>query len=126
MPEVPALDQVDGKLDVHRRFEGIAGELAIPLGGVAIADEEQRTWMVYRQVNRRSLDQFVVVHVAAETSGIGGANGPLLSRRDSNAAEHRPQGDREILQRVGWLLQPCDSSGGIDRPAAVERVRPDR
>src|SRR5687768_1134269 len=104
MAEVPALDQVHGKFDVHRRFQGIAGELAISLSGVAIADEEQRTWMVHGQVNRRSLDQLVVVHVAAETSGIGGANGPLLSRRNSDAAEHRPQGDREILQRVGWLL----------------------
>ena len=50
--------------------------------------------------------------------------GQLPSGRHPHAAEHRPQGNREILQRVRWLLEPCDSGGGIDYPAAVERVGP--
>ena len=44
--------------------------------------------------------------------------------RNSDAAEHRPQGNREILQRVGRPLEPCDAGGGIDCPPAVERVGP--
>src|SRR5438552_2612473 len=33
-------DEIDGELDVHRSFQGIAGEFAIPLRGVTVAHEQ--------------------------------------------------------------------------------------
>ena len=41
----------EGELYVHRGFEGVARELAVPLGGVTVAHEQQGAWFEDGRIN---------------------------------------------------------------------------
>jgi hypothetical protein len=120
VPEVPVANHVDRELDVHRRFERVTRQFAVALCGVAVANEQERTGMVYGQVDGRALANLVVVHVPAEPARIGRADRPLPLGRHGNAPEHRLQRNREILERLGWFLEQRHVAARVDAPAAVE------
>ena len=85
-------DEVDREFDVHRRLERVAIQLAVALRRVAVADVEQRARLRDRQIDGRAFDDFVEIHVAAEAARIAGRRRRRAeSRRDGDAAEHRPE-----------------------------------
>ena len=66
-----------------------AGELAIPLRRVTIAEEEQGARVHNGQVHRCSFTELAEVHVAAPRAQVARAERHFLGRRDGNASQHR-------------------------------------
>ena len=93
-----------------------------PSSGVAVADEQQRAFLVDGQVDRDALAKPVVIHVAAPGSEPAGAEGLIGRRRDPDAAEHRLQLDAEVLQTFGGLGEHRDAGLAVELPFAVELV----
>jgi integrase/recombinase XerD len=60
-----AADQVDAEFDVHRGLERIAGQFAVAREGMTVADEEDRAFLVDRQIDGDALADAAVIEVAA-------------------------------------------------------------
>ena len=107
-PNFAARDHVHREFDVHRRLERVAGQFAVALRRMAVAQEQQRARMIHRQVDGRALDDLVVVHVAAEPPRVSGAD-----RRSPAAAQRR----RSRASAAAALKSPSSLSVGFSRYA---------
>jgi Putative restriction endonuclease len=97
------LDQIHRELDFHRCFERITGEFAVTLDGMPVAHEQNRHFLVDRQVHRRSFPNSAVIHVAAPGAKPPAAKRLLLRRRQSYATPtHLSMGElhAEILEML--------------------------
>lgn len=82
----------------------------VTLGRVAVTNEQQRTRLVNRQIDRDALTQRVAVHVSGPRSQPARLECPLVWWRDANAAQHRPQWYPEVpqmLRRFGQRGKPA-------------------
>src|SRR5215207_491969 len=96
--------------DVHGDLRAGAGDLAVALGGVAVAEVEEGPFDEDRQVDRHSLAEATVVHVAAVRARRGAGDGLPARRGDAEAAEHRIERDREATEgrlRLGQRRRPA-------------------
>ena len=104
--EGPALDEVDLHRRHRRVLDGDAAELAVALGGVAVAEEEQRAGRVHRQVDDGARRHVRQVHVAAVV--VRDDRGDRLDfRRGADGANERLVGQRDAVV-------PLDAGDGVD------------
>src|SRR5690606_2958872 len=109
---------VDADFDVERSLQRPLRRFAIALGGMAIAEVEQRAGLEYRQVDGRSFDDAVEVHVAAEAAGIARRSGCEAEvRGNGQPAQHRTQGNGVVLESSGWVLEAGDAVLAVQMPS---------
>src|SRR5262245_23475724 len=94
-----------------------------PCAAWPISNEQQSSRMEHRQINSRTFHQLIEVHVAAEVAGIASEQRKLLLRRDSHAAEHRPQWDFVVFELLGGLGKPRYSGRNVKGPLAAKSWR---
>ncbi len=91
-------------------LDGVDAHLAVALGGVAVADREQRILHEHRQVERGAGDELLVVHVAAELARLDARHrAPGPRRRVRHHAEERAQ------RNLGAPRQPADHAVALQR-----------
>src|SRR5690606_20937001 len=85
---------------------------------MAIAEVEQRAGLEYRQVDGRSFDDAVEVHVAAEAAGIARRSGCEAEvRGNGQPAQHRTQGNGVVLEPCGRVLEARDAVLAVQMPS---------
>src|SRR5208282_1633119 len=92
------LDHAQLHARLQRNLYSGAGDFSIAHGGMAVADVEQSSLDVDREVNGIADARFWRIHVAAEFRGHHGTARLAIGGRDSDAAEERMHGNlhREI------------------------------
>ena len=93
-----------------------------PSRGVSVADEEERAFLVDRQVDGDSFADAVVIHVAAPGPEPAGAERLVGGRRDAHAAEHGLELHAEVLEPLGGFGERGGAGLPIEFPVAVEVV----
>ena len=76
------------KGDVHRNLDAGAVDLTAPLGGMAVAEVEERTWHEHGQIDGDALPESSVVHVPAVRATCGARDGLPAVGRHTEAANH--------------------------------------
>src|SRR5579872_4776267 len=87
-----------------------------------IAEEQQRAWMIHAEVERDTLAELAIVHVAAPRSEISRAERLFLRRRDSNTSEHRFERNRVVLHVLRRLGGTRHAVLTIESPLAGEML----
>ena len=118
----------------QRALDGGARQLGVALGGVGIADREERAGHGHRVVHRRALSDAPVVDVAADVVRWNGVDHVGFARRQAHHAEVRADRDPHVLEHAVPLLHGAVIDGharivddlvhdagriGLRRPAVV-------
>ena len=120
--------QPHGRL--HRRLDGRAADLAVALGGVGVAEPEQRPVDLDREVQRRSGAEVLAVHVAAGPPGRDRVEGAGRRARHADDPAERLDRDPDPLVEGRPLatdvpqLEPGLRVVGREQPEARDDGRP--
>src|SRR5262249_9775568 len=98
----------------------VARQLSVALSGMAVSDIEQCSGLVDRKVDRHSLANLVVIHVAAVAAKVACQYRLAPRRSNADASKHRLQRYCEVLQLVGRLREHRDSAFFVQPPRTVE------
>lgn len=120
-----ALAQLDSELHIKRDLDACPDDLAVALGGVPIADVEERPRDKNREIDRHALDKTIVIHVAAMLRGSGRGDCLPARRGDAKTADHRVEGQCQVAQfGISRLGQSGSPGRAVDCPARqVGRAR---
>ena len=95
--EPPAGTQPEAERDAPHHLDGGHADLAVALGGVGVADAEQRTVDQHGQEERRAGDELLDVHVAARAPRRHRAVTARLVERHAHDAGERRQRHRHAV-----------------------------
>ena len=108
--------QADG--DLKTGFDPGADNFAIPLDGMAIAEEEQRAGGRDREPDGGTGAEAAVIHVAAVFGTGRGRDRLTAVRRHAKAADHRRERQRQV-KPGGWVDQGHGAGIAVDGPVGA-------
>jgi hypothetical protein len=85
------LMQIKAQRHIKRTLDAVNANLAIALGGMAIATTEERAAIVDRQIERGACAQLAHVEIATERARRTCAKGTVISTRHAHYAKEGPQ-----------------------------------
>src|SRR5262245_2527288 len=89
---------------------------------MSIANEEQRTPGIDRQINRGAFADLVVIHVATVGPTVTRSKCLMFGGRERYSAQHRPKRDAVVLKVFTRFFETPNQFFTIENPIAVEII----
>src|SRR5205809_677441 len=111
-----ALDDLHRELDVERGLDGGAHDLAVALGGVAVAEHEEGPALEDREPHGDALHYLVEVHVGAVGARHERADALLAVRRRADRAEEGPERNLDLADLALGHGERADHAPRVELP----------